>query len=186
MFRWGAGITLAAFLAGALITLALSGGSAPAVNAASTASGSSQVQGAALNSALNAASSTTSVSRPRLRWALGRLRALGGIHGEFTYYNKTGFHTLAFERGAILSVNGNDVVIRAPDGTIWAWLIVSNTVVRESGSKTTTNALATGELVFVGGPVVNGARDARLIVIKKADGSSSSSSGSGPAGTSVS
>lgn len=192
MFRWGAGITLAGFLAGGLIALALSGGSAPAVSAASTASGSGQVQGTALNSALSTADSTASVPLPRLRWALARLRALGGVHGQFTFYNKTGFHTLAFERGTIQSVNGADVVVRAPDGTIWTWLIVSNTVVRQNGSKTTTNALATGELVFAGGPVVNGARDARLIVIRP-DGSSSSGSGSGssssvsgPAGTSVS
>jgi hypothetical protein len=199
MFRWGAGITLAGLLAGGLIALVLSGGSAPAVSAASTASGSSQVQGTALNSVLSTAGSTTSVSLPRLRWALARLRALGGVHGEFTFYNKTGFHTLAFERGAIQLVNGSDVVVRAPDGTVWTWLIVGNTVVRENGSKTTTNALATGDLVFAGGPVVNGARDARLIVIRPSgsgssgsgssssgSGSSSSGSVSGPAGTSVS
>jgi hypothetical protein len=195
-FRWGAGATLAGFLAGGLITLALSGGSAPGSNAAST--GSSQVQGTALNSALSTASSTTSVSVPRLRWALARLRALGGVHAEFTFHNKTGFHTLAFERGAIQSVNGSNVVVRAPDGTVWTWVIVSNTVVRENGSKTTTSALATGDLVFAGGPVVNGTRDARLIVIRPSgsgssgsgsgssgSGSGSSSSVSGPAGTSV-
>jgi len=150
MFRWGAGITLAGFLAGGLIALALSGSSAPAASPASTVSGSGQVQGTALNSALSTASSTTAVPLGRIRWALARLRALGGVHGEFTFYNKTGFHTLAFERGTIQSVNGTDVVISAPDGTVWTWLIVSNTVVRESGSKTTTNALATGELVFAG------------------------------------
>jgi hypothetical protein len=197
MFRWGAGVTLAGFLAGGLVALALSGGSAPATSAASTTSGSGQVQGAALNSALSTASSTTSVPVARVRWALGRLRLLGGVHGEFTFHNKTGFHTLAFERGAIQSVNGSDVVVRAPDGTSWTWVIVSNTVVRENGSKTTTHALATGDLVFAGGPVVNGAMDARLIVIRpsgsgssgsgsSSSGSGSSSSVSGPAGTSVS
>jgi len=189
ILRWGAAITLAGFLAGGLIALALSGGSAPATSAASTVSGTSQVQGTALNSALSTASSTTSVSWPRIRWALARLRLLGGVHGEFTFHNKTGFHTLAFERGTIQSVNGSDVVVRAPDGTVWTWVIVSNTVVRENGSKTTTNALATGDLVFAGGPVVNGAMDARLIVIRSSgsgsSGSSSSSSVSGPAGTSV-
>jgi len=189
MFRWGAGITLAGFLAGGGIALALSAGSGPAASAASTASGSSQVQGTALNSVLSTAGSATSL--PRIRWALGRLRALGGIHGEFTFQNKTGFHTLAFERGRIQSVSGGDVVVRAPDGTIWTWLIVSNTVVRANGSKTTTGALSAGETVFAGGPVAGGARDARLIVIRPSgsgssgSGSSSSSSVSGPAGTSV-
>jgi hypothetical protein len=203
-FRWGTGVTLAGFLAGGLIALALSGGSAPAVGAASTASapqsrpGSGQAQGTALNSALSTASTTTPVPWPRIRWALARLHALGGVHGEFTFHDKTGFHTLAFERGAIQSVNGPDVVVRAPDGTTWTWVIVSETVIRESGSKTTTNALSAGEAVFAGGPVVNGTMDARLIVIRpggsgssgsgsSSSGSGSSSSGSpaGPAGTSV-
>ena len=187
MIRWGVGITLAGFLAGGGIALALSSGSNPAA-ASSTAS---QVQGTTLNSELNAASTSSAASLPRLRWALARLRALGGVDGEFTFHNSTGFHTLAFERGAIQSVNGSTVVVRAPDGTTWSWQIVSDTVVRQSGHKTTTSALATGQTVFVGGPVINGAKDARLIVIRPASsgsssGSSSSSSVSGPSGTSVS
>ena len=116
---------------------------------------------------------------PRLRWALARLRALGGVDGEFTFHNSTGFHTLAFERGTIQSVSGSDVVVRAPDGTTWTWLIVSDTVVRQNGSKTTASALAQGQSVFAGGPVVNGAKDIRLIVIRP--GSSSSGSSSCPA-----
>jgi hypothetical protein len=183
LIRWGVGITLAGFLAGGGIALALSGGSNPAA-AGSTAS---QVQGTTLNSELNAASTSSAASLPRLRRALARLRALGGVDGEFTFHNSTGFHTLAFERGAIQSVNGSTVVVRAPDGTIWSWQIVSDTVVRQSGHKTTTSALATGQTVFVGGPVINGAKDARLIVIRPgSSGSSSSSSVSGPSGTSVS
>ena len=138
-----------------------------------------------LNSALSTASGSTSVPLPRIRWALARLRALGGVDGQFTFHNKTGFHTLAFERGTIQSVSGSDVVVRAPDGTTWTWLIVSNTVVRENGAKTTTSALSTGQTVFAGGPVVNGAKDARLIVIRPnssgSGSSSSSSSVSGPA-----
>jgi hypothetical protein len=196
MVRWGAGITLAGFLAGGGIALALSGGSAPAASTASAVSapqgrpGSGQGQGTTLNSALSTADSTTPVPLPRLRRALARLRALGGVHGEFTFQNKTGFHTLAFERGTIQSVTGTDVVVQAPDGTSWTWAIVSNTVVRENGSKTTTGALSAGESVFAGGPVADGARDARLIVIRPS-GSGSSGSGSssgsvsGPSGTSV-
>ena len=188
MLRWGTGVTLAGFLAGGGIALAVTGGSNPAA-AVSGVSGSGQAQGTALNSVLNTATGTSpTVSLPRLRWALGRLRALGGVHGEFTFQNKTGFHTLAFERGAIQSVSGSQVVVRAPDGTTWPWLIVSDTVVRQNGNKTTIGALATGQLVFAGGPVVSGAKDARLIVIRpgSGSGSSSSSSVSGPAGTSVS
>ena len=198
MLRWGAGITLAGFLAGGGIALAVSGGSNQAaagstVSGDSGASGSGQVQGTTLNAALNAASSTSPATPlPRLRWALARLRALGGVDGEFTFHNSTGFHTLAFERGTIESVNGTNVVVRAPDGTTWTWLIVSDTVVRQTGRKTTVSALAAGETVFAGGPVVNGTKEARLIVIRPGgsvpggSGSSSSGSVSGPAGTSVS
>jgi len=198
LLRWGIGITLAGFLAGGGIALAVSGGSNPAAavspaSGLSGVSGSAQVQGTTLNSELNAATSPSSAaSLPRLRWALARLRALGGVYGEFTFHNSTGFHTLAFERGTIQAVNGSNVVVRAPDGTTWAWLIVSNTVVRQNGRKTTTGALATGQIVFVGGPVVNGAKDARLIVIRLGgsgsggSGSGSSSAVSGPSGTSVS
>ena len=195
MLRWGAGITLAGFLAGGGIALAASGGSSQAAagSTVSGASGSSQVQGTTLNAAINAASSTSPATSPppRLRWALARLRALGGVDGEFTFRNSTGYHSIAFERGTIQSVS-SDVVVRAPDGTTWTWLIVSATVVRQNGRKTTASALAAGETVFTGGPVVNGTKDARLIVIRPGgsgpggSGSSSSSSVAGPSGTSVS
>jgi hypothetical protein len=194
VLRWGTGITLAGFLAGGGIALAVTGTSnpaavSPAVSGVSGLSGSSQAEGTTLNSELNTASSTTAaVSPPRIRRALARLRALGGVDGEFTFHNSTGYHTLAFERGTIQSVSGSQVVVRAPDGTTWTWLIVSDTVVRQNGSKTTASALATGQTVFAGGPVVSGAKDARLIVIRpgSGSGSSSSSSVSGPSGTSVS
>lgn len=192
MLRWGTGITLAGFLAGGGIALAVTGGSNPAAVSApvSGISGSSQAEGTTLNSELSTAAAG---SVPRIRRALARLRALGGVDGEFTFHNSTGYHTLAFERGTIQSVNGSQVVVRAPDGTTWTWLIVSDTVVRQNGSKATTGALATGQTVFAGGPVVSGAKDARLIVIRPGSGSGSSSSGSvsgssvsGPSGTSVS
>jgi hypothetical protein len=171
MLRWGVGVTLAGFLVGGGIAwAATSSGSPAASTSAATSSGGATGtaltgQAAVLNSALNTEASATA-TLPRLRRALARLRALGGIDGEFTYHNASGYHTLAFERGTIASLSGNDVVVRAPDGTTYTWLIVSDTVVRHNGSKTTTGALATGETVFAGGPVVNGARDARVIVIR--------------------
>ena len=178
MLRWGAGVTLAGVLVGGGTAFALAGGSAPA--AAATAS-----QAATLNSALNTASSTSSTATPHVKAALARLRALGGVDGQATFHNKTGYHTLAYERGTIQSVNSADVVVSAPDGTTWTWVIVSDTVVREKGAKTTTSALATGDKVFVGGPVVSGNKDARLIVIRPdASGSSSGSSSSGASGSS--
>jgi len=193
MLRWGAGITLAGFLAGGGIALAVSGGSSPAAAVSPTTgvSTSSQAEGTTLNSLIDTASSTSATaSPPRIRWALGRLRALGGVDGQFTYHNKTGFHTLAFERGTIQSVNSADVVVKAPDGTTWTWLIVGDTVVRQNGAKTTTKALAIGQTVFAGGPVVSGSKDARLIVIRPASANSGSpspsSSGSSSSGSSSS
>src|SRR5579859_1090872 len=116
MLRWGTGITLAGFLAGGGIALAVTSGSSPAAAVAPAsgvgpASGSGQVQGTILNSELNTAS--LAASRPRVRLALARLRALGGVDGQFTFHNSTGYHTLAFERGTIQSVSGSNVVVRA-------------------------------------------------------------------------
>jgi hypothetical protein len=113
---------------------------------------------------------------------LARLRRLGGLYGQYTYETKTGSDTLAFERGTITSVGGGDVTVRAANGTSWTWELVSTTVVRESGQKVAESTLATGETVFAGGPVTNGAKDARLIVIRKAAAASSSGpASSGPA-----
>jgi len=123
------------------------------------------------------AASTTTQAR-HVRDALARLRRLGGIDGQFTFETKTGPKTLAFERGTIQSVSGVDVVVRAKDGTTWNWTLVGDSVVRQDGSKTTSSALSAGQLVFVGGPVIRGTHDARLIVIR--DPQKSTSSGTTP------
>ena len=189
LFRWGAGVTLAGFLVGGGIALAaVSGGGTPAASSGPSNSGSTaNLQAAELNSALSTAAGSSSTPPARVRWALGRLRLLGGVDGEFTFHNKTGFHTLAFERGIVQSVSGSDVVIKAADGTTWTWQIVSDTVVRKNGAKTTTSALSAGDTVFAGGPVVSGAKDIRLIVIRAvASSGSSGPSGSESAQTSLS
>jgi hypothetical protein len=117
---------------------------------------------------------------PRCRWLrhrIVRVALLRGIDGQFTFRGKGGtIRTLAFERGVVQSLSGSDVVVSAADGTTWTWDLVSNTVVRENGSKTSQAALATGEPVWVGGPVLSGVRDARLVVIKPPSGGSASSS----------
>jgi hypothetical protein len=167
-YRWGVGAAVFGLLAGGGITWAVvSGGGTPASSASSA-------RAAALNTALTDAAGDRAPAR--VRWALGRLRHLGGVDGTATFHNKTGFHTLSFERGTIQSVSGSDVVIKAADGTTWTWHVVSDTVVRKNGAKTTTSALTAGETVFAGGPVVSGARDARVIIIRP-----SGPAGSGPA-----
>jgi hypothetical protein len=182
-YRWGVGAAVFGVLAGGGITwAAVSGGGAPPPSASSA-------QAAALNAALSDAAGNSAVPPGRVRWALGRLRHLGGVDGTATFHNKTGFHTLSFERGIIQSVSGSDVVIKAADGTTWTWHVVSDTVVRKNGGKTTTSALSAGEAVFAGGPVVSGARDARVIIIRPsgpAGSGSANPSGSQTAQTSLS
>jgi hypothetical protein len=99
---------------------------------------------------------------------LARLRRLGGMHGQYTFETRQGPRTLAFERGTITSITGNDVVVRAGDGTTWTWALTGTSVIREDGAKETVGALARGEAVFAGGAVADGTRYAKLIVIRKA------------------
>ena len=120
------------------------------------------------------------------RHRLARAALLRGIDGQFTFRGKGAtIRTLAFERGVVQSVSGSDLVVQASDGTTWTWVLGSTSVVRESGKKTSTSALAAGEPVWVGGPVVSGAKDARLVVIRPPSAPSSSSSPSPSASTST-
>jgi hypothetical protein len=174
-----AGVALAGVLAGGAAFAAVSvvGGSPAAVIGPTG-------QAAVLNSALTSASTTVTgatAAKRHLRDPLARLRRLGGIDGEFTFETKTGPRTVAFERGTVTSVADGDVVVRATNGTTWAWKLVSDTVVRTGGKKTTESALSAGDLVFVGGPVLSGSHDARLIVIRtpKSSGSAGTSSSTG-------
>ena len=101
------------------------------------------------------------------RHRLFRFVLLRGVVGQFTFRTKQGtLRTLAFERGVIQSVSGNAIVVRAVNGLTETWQLVGDTVVREHGQKTSSNALTSGEPVWVGGPVISGASDARLIVIR--------------------
>jgi len=107
-----------------------------------------------------------------LRRHLLRFVLLHGVAGQFTIHTKNGLRTLAFERGVIKSVGHGVIVVRAVNGLTEIWHLVGNTVVREHGKKTSASALTSGEPVWVGGPVLSGARDARLIVIRPPTASS--------------
>ncbi len=208
---WGAGLALAAVLAGggaiaatqlasstssvppgptgqaAALNSMLSSASSPASAAAATSLGSSSPGTA--SPCLNRAAKLKAAGFPGLAQAvlrrcghpLRRLRLLGGIHGVFTFETKSGPRTLAYERGVIESVSGSDVEVQATDGTLWTWVLQSDTVIRQNGSRVTASALSDGEQVFAGGPVVGGAYDARLIVIRPSSGSSSPSPSPSPA-----
>jgi len=112
--------------------------------------------------------------RAGCRRGLARIRLLvRGIHGQFTYQTKKGTKTLAFERGTIQSVSGTTLTVAASDGTTWTWHLVGNTVVRQDGKKVASSTLADGQRAFVGGPVVSGADNARLVVLRPAKSASS-------------
>lgn len=190
--RWGAGLALAGLLAAGGVLAATSASQSPAgptgqaavLNTMLNSATSSTIDGVSGNAVTVSATPTAPCRNraARLKTAgfpaiaqavlrrcghrLRRLRALGGMHGQFTFGTKSGPRTLAFERGVIQSISGSAVVVQAKDGTTWTWVLGSKTVVRENRERVATSALADGESVFAGGPVVSGAYDARLIVIR--------------------
>ena len=90
---------------------------------------------------------------------------LRGVDGQFTIQTKHGTKTLAYERGVIHSVSaGKSLVVKASDGTTWTWDLVSTTVVRDRQGKIGQSALTSGTPVWVGGPVVQGTKNARLMI----------------------
>jgi len=194
----GAALSTALNSADASSALALTSSSGAAVSAAGAGSAAAHPCAAALKTArADRQAGHPAAARAALRAAGARCRPLRhrlfraalrrGIDGQFTFRGKGGtLRTVAFQRGIVQSASGGTVVVHAADGTTWTWDLVSSTVVRESGQKTTTSALTTGEPVWVGGPVVSGAKDARLIVIRPPSGSSASASPSPPAPSSSS
>ena len=92
---------------------------------------------------------------------------LRGVDGQFTIATKQGIKTLAYTRGVIQSVDtGKSVVVQATDGTTWTWNLVATTVVRDQQGKVSQSGLVAGTPVWVGGPVIQNAKDARLIVLR--------------------
>jgi hypothetical protein len=90
-----------------------------------------------------------------------------GVDGQFSIQTKKGIKTLAFERGVVESVTaGKSFVVKAADGTTWTWDLVSTTVVRDQQGKVSDSNLTSGTPVWVGGPVIGGAKDARLVILR--------------------
>jgi hypothetical protein len=172
----------AALLAsGAAIGIALTGG-------ASASAGAPASTGASTSAVLAAAGAASPVSAVRCATIAARLRAsghpaaamrlhalctepllrlalVGGEYGQVTFNGKTSPKTVAFERGTVESLTSSAFTVTAPDGTTWTWTLTASTAIHAPGQDTAEAKLATGDRVFVGGPVVSGARDARLIRI---------------------
>jgi len=160
---WVIAIAVALLLAvgGAIAGSVLAGGSpgGPSPEAATL--------NAAVSNAGNSAGSTATAGKTNhaRASAIGRLRRLGGMYGEVAFRGKDGAtRALAFERGVVTAA-GSDLVVKAANGTTWTWQYTSSTVVRQGGAKVSRSGLYSGEHVLLAGPVVPGARDARLIVI---------------------
>jgi hypothetical protein len=100
------------------------------------------------------------------------------MYGQVTYHGRDGTATLAYERGTVESAGGGHLVVRAPDGTTWAWGLAGNAVIRERGRAASGGGLSSGAQVFVAGEVAGGSRDARLVVVRAADGGGSTGSSS--------
>jgi hypothetical protein len=163
---------------GAAIGVALTGGASASTGGASAGTAStattaaSAVAGRCAKLAQRLRSHGHPVVANRLstfcRNPLARLALVGGAHGTVTFQTKTGPKTIAVERGTIQSASSSAITVLAKDGTTWTWDLTSSTVVREAGSVVTRDKLSTGEQVLVGGQVVSGVNDARLIRIQKA------------------
>ena len=159
---WAIGIAVVLLLAvgGAIAGSVLAGGSP----------GGPSPEAATLNAAvINAGKSTGSTAAAGKTHArssaIARLRRLGGMYGQVAFRGKDGTtRTLAFERGVVTSAGG-DLVVMAANGTAWTWQYTANTVVRKGGSKVSRSELSSGAHVLLAGPVVSGARDARLVFI---------------------
>lgn len=166
--RWAAVLAVTAVVVGggafAVAEATVGSPAAPAALAVGT-QGSTTAQ---TDTATEAAALDSGLSGLSGHGRLTLLRRLGGLYGQFTVETKNGARTVAFERGTIASVAGDDVVVRARNGMTETWTLTGNSVVREGGKRVTRSALSSGELVFAGGPVTGGAHDIRLIVIRKA------------------
>ena len=166
---------------GAGIGVALTGGASASTGGASTGTASTA---SATTTAASAAAGRCAKLEQRLRShghsvaatrlhalcrnPLARLALVGGAHGTVTFQTKTGPKTIAVERGTIQSVTSSAITVLAKDGTTWTWDFTTSTVVRQAGSAVARDKLSTGEQVLVGGQVVSGVNDARLIRIRKA------------------
>lgn len=149
----GQAAVLSSLLSTAASAPATTPASTPAADPGSSSAGSHHAAGRA-------------VAGPRARLLLALVRRIGGEYGQFTFGTKTGHRTLAYERGSVVSFANGDVTVRAKDGNTWTWTLVSWSILRQSGKRVTSGALASGDQVFVAGVVNGAARDARLVVIR--------------------
>jgi hypothetical protein len=179
LLRWAGGIAAAVLVAagGTLAGLKLTRGSAPSNTpvavALNQALGSSSGPGHAIQCPRAAAGSSAGSQADAGHCRPGNaLRLVKGMYGQVTYHGRAGTATLAFERGRVGLASGGHLTVRAPNGTTWTWNLAGDAAVREHGTTAPSGALHSGALVFVAGQVSGGSKDARLVLIRPANGSS--------------
>ncbi len=100
------------------------------------------------------------------RAVLRRIARLGAEQGQITFKTKKGTKTVAFMRGIIQRASSGSFAVKDADGSSLTWNLVAKTAVIRAKQRIGVSALATGQRVFVVGPVVGGTDEARLIVIR--------------------
>ncbi len=105
---------------------------------------------------------------PRLaRRPLRAKRFLRGVHGIATVRAKDGFAQVAWQRGQVTAVSGNNLTVRSADGTTWQWVTNTGTTVRKQGDKSSVSQLSANDWVFVIGTVDGSTRTARAAVVPR-------------------
>jgi hypothetical protein len=152
------------------VGVALTGGAAAATSAAIARPAGGQACAKAVAKAK--ASGTAAAKRQALahcRRVPAAQRLLGHtLHAQLTVKTKTGYSTVAFERGTIGSVSGDTLTVKAADGTKWTWHLLKGSVLRENGGKLAVSKLAAGEKILAVGPVSNGNNYVKMAQVRPA------------------
>ena len=157
----GGGAAALVLLGGGMgVGVALTGGAAAATTTAAATHPAGQHPCAA---------KATRQAAARCRRVPAAQRLLGHtLHAQLTVKTKTGYSTVAFERGTIGSIGGGTLTVRAADGTTWTWHLLKGSVLRENGSKLAASKLAAGDRVLIVGPVSGGANYVKMAQIRPA------------------
>jgi hypothetical protein len=124
---------------------------------------------AATTAAHPCAAKATRQAAAKCRRVPAAQRLLGHtLHAQLTIKTKTGYSTVAFERGTIESVSGSTLTVKAADGTTWTWHLLKGSVLRENGGKLAVSKLAAGEKILAVGPVSNGTNYVKMAQVRPA------------------
>lgn len=105
-----------------------------------------------------------------------RWRLLAGrvLHGEATVKGRgdaaDAYRQIATQLGTLTAVSKQSITVRSEDGVTWTWALTGDTAVRTGRQVSSLADLEGGASVRVVGPVDDGSRTARLVVLRPAAG----------------